>query len=268
MENTTTDMLQLILDTSKLSKDFHIYEPDPEAIGHNDVINDWHIERIRRLNVTAEYLIASLQRLQFFGNALSELEKTPSKEDNYDALVINHRAACREVCINIDIYIESIASFCRYYFFMDKKATDETEVWYKTFEHYKQIKGWEYIEKFLSACKLMFKNKDTKFVINIRNKETHNESPLELITYKFEGALPIPVPTAYVISNQTLHNKIVTVIKLLISVVTSLQEILSNISPSDICRYLSPQDGCLENILKLEDRYKEERKYVKQFQCK
>ena len=266
MENTTADMLQLILDTSKLSKDFHIYEPDPEAIGHNDVINDWHIERIRRLNATAEYLIASLQRLQVFGESLSKLGTPPSKEDNYDALVINHRAACREVCINIDIYIESIASFCRYYFFMDKNATKETEVWYKTFEHYKQIKGWEHIEKFLSACKLMFKNKDTKFIINIRNKETHNESPLELITYKFEGASPVPIPTEYVISNQALHNKAVAVIKLLVSVVASLQEILNNISPADIRRYLSPQDGCLKNILKLEDRYKEERKYVKQFQ--
>lgn len=268
MENKEADMLRLIVDTSKLNKSYHIYEPDPEAIGYNDVINDWHIERIRRLNATANYLIASLQRLQFFGDALSKLAATSNENDSYGELVMNHRAACRDICINIDIYVESITSFCRYYFFMDKATTDDTTVWYQTFDQYKQIEGWTYIENFLAACKRMFKNPDTKFIINIRNKETHNESPLELINYKFEKDLPIPVPVEYVIPNQTLHNKIVSVIELLTSVVASLQELLENISPANIRKYLSTQTDCLENILKPEDRYKEERKYFKQFQCK
>lgn len=263
------DFSKLILDTSKLSKDFFAYETDSTNINtleHNDVINDWHIERIRRLNSTAEYLWLSLQRLNYFGERLSQLEGEVSQGEECAVLFKYHRAACREICINVDIYVESIKSFCRYYFFMDKMKTDDTRVWYKTFEQYKGISGWPYINNFLSACLTMFKNSDTQFLIQIRNKEVHNESPLELMNYKFQENELLPVPTEYVISSEKLHNRIVNVMELLILVSSSLQEILNNISPAEIYRYLSNKDGRLENIIKMEDRYKREREYFQQFQ--
>ena len=269
MEKTITNLQDLILDTSKLDHSFFAYEDDRDAINalqHNDVINDWHIERIRRLNATANYLVLSLQKLQIFGDALSKFDNESCKDQHNYTLLGNHRAACREVCINIDTYVESIKSFCRYYFFMDAKETDNTLEWCKALRQYKEISGWIYIEKFLFACGTMFKNEDTKLLIRIRNEEVHNVSPFELINYKFEGKGLMPIPTEYVISNQDIHNKIVNVISLLASVVSSLQEILDNISPSAIYKYLSPQDGCLKNILKMKDRYKKEREYVRQFQ--
>lgn len=269
MEKVITNLPDLILDTSKLDHSFFAYEDELDAINelqHNDVINDWHIERLRRLNATADYLVLSLQRLQILGDALSKFDGESCEDKNYHVLIGNHRAACREVCINIDIYTESVKSFCRYYFFMDRKETDNTLEWCKALQQYKEISGWAYIEKFLSACRVMFKNEDTKFLTRIRNEEVHNVSPFELINYKFGEKGLMPIPTEYVISNQDIHNKIVNVVCLLLNVVSSLQEMLNNISPSAIYKYLSAQDGCLKNILKMKDRYKKEREYVKQFQ--
>lgn len=269
MEKIIANISSLILDISKLDHSFFAYETDPNAINtleHNDVINDWHIERIRRLNASAGYLIRSLQQLQIFGDVLTKLGESPQNLDNYYVLIGNHRASCREVCINIDIYTESVKSFCRYYFFMDREATDNTLAWCKALAQYKQISGWTYIENFLSACRIMFENKDTKFLTSIRNEEVHNVSPLELINYKFQEKALIPIPTEYILANQDLHNKIVNVINLLLTVTSSLQAILNNISPGAIYKYLSPQDGCLKNIIKMADRYKKEREYVKQFQ--
>ena len=150
---------------------------------------------------------------------------------------------------------------------MDKEATDNTKAWCKALAQYKEISGWTHIENFLFACRSMFENKDTKLLIAIRNEEVHNVSPLELITYKFQEKALVPIPTEYILSNQELHNKIVNVINLLITVISSLQEVLNNISPGVIYKYLSPQDGCLKNIIKMADRYKKEREYVKLFQA-
>ena len=269
MKKILVDISKLVLDTSKLDNSFIAYETDLAAINaleHNDVINDWHIERIRRLNATAGYLILSLQRLQISGDTLSKMDEPLDDPDKYYALVGTHRASCRDVCINLDIYTEGIKSFCRYYFFMDKEATDNTKEWRKALVQYKGISGWTYIENFLLACRSMFENKDTKLLTAIRNEEVHNASPLELITYKFQDKALIPIPTEYILTNQELHNKIVNVINLLLIVTSALQEVINNISPIVIYKYLSPQDGRLKNIINMADRYKKEREYVKQFQ--
>lgn len=268
MENKVLDTSKLFLDTTNLSKDYYAYELASEKINtfeHNDLINDWHIERIRRLNSTAEYLWLSLQRLNAIGEILSSLDNDSCQDARYAMHMKNHRASCREVCINIDIYIESIKSFCRYYFFMDQERTDDTRIWYKTFEQYKRMPEWQYIEDFLSACKMMYKNTDTQYLIQVRNKEVHNEPPLELINYKFHDKDLVPIPTEYVISNEKIHNIIVNVIELLLLVTTSLQQILNHISPAKVYQYLISQNGCLENIIKMEDRYKKEREYFKRF---
>ena len=269
MDKIVADISRLIIDTSKLDHSFFAYETDHDLINtleHNDLINDWHIERIRRLSSSARYLILSLQRLQVFGEYMEKLGELSKDFDSYYVLIENHRAACRDVCINIDIYVEHIKSFCRYYFFMEREKTDKTKEWRKALEQYKNLSEWIYIEKFIDSCSTMFKNEDTKFLIDLRNEEVHNVSPLELIQYKFQDAALAPVPNEYIISSQELHNKIVNVISLLLVVVSSLQDLLNNISPRAIYNYLAPQDGCLKNIIKMADRYKKEREYVKLFQ--
>ena len=90
MKKILVDISKLVLDTSKLDNSFIAYETDLAAINaleHNDVINDWHIERIRRLNATAGYLILSLQRLQISGDTLSKMDEPLDDPDKYYALV-------------------------------------------------------------------------------------------------------------------------------------------------------------------------------------
>ena len=123
--------------------------------------------------------------------------------------------------------------------------------------------NWSYLEDFIKPCKSFNDNDDVKFITNIRNREVHNDSPIELIHYRFEGNEPIPTPENYTISTHDLHNKITVVIQLLIELIQSLQNVLVNISPLSIWRYLDKIN--LENIIKPEERYKKEREYVKEF---
>ena len=102
------DLQNLLLDGSKLEKSFYSYEADPQKIPefeHNDLINDWLLEHIRRFNETAGYLLRSLQKVSAYGKLLSE-EKRFVVQDGIPVDVLKeHRVACRDACINIDIYI-------------------------------------------------------------------------------------------------------------------------------------------------------------------
>ena len=102
-------------------------------------------------------------------------------------------------------------------------------------------------------------NKSTAYLTNVRNAEVHNESPFELVKYHFEGGSLQPIPDEYVVNSEKLHNAIVETVSLLIQVISSLQTLLENITPHSIYRYLSTQDGQLKNILKMSERYKQER---------
>ena len=258
------DLQNLLLDGSKLEKDFYSYEADPQKIPefeHNDLINDWLIEHVRRFNETAGYLLRSLQKVSDYGKLLSEGKRVIVQHGISVDFLKEHRVACRDACINIDIYIEVIKSFCRYYFFMDKEATDDGKKWDQAMRQYQNIGGWKSIESFLTQCQKLYQLPDTKFIIKIRNDEVHNESPLELIKYHFEGNVLQPHPDEYVISNETLHNKITNTVGELIATTQALQHVLETISPYSIYQYLQPQDGQLKHIIKMSERYKRERTY-------
>ena len=265
------DFQHLILDTSKIKKDYFAYETDPSLIAtfeHNDLINDWHIERIRRFNASTMYLIHNLIRMATYGNLLAEGKYVITENGVPINLAVEHRMACRDACINIDICIEKIKSFCRYYFFMDPIATDDTKAWIKALKEYKAIDGWPFIEHFISQCVVLHANKNTSYLTNVRNAEVHNESPFELVKYHFEGGSLQPIPDEFVVDSESLHNAIVEAVSLLIQVISSLQTLLENVSPHSIYRYLSPQDGQLKNILKMSERYKNERNRFNEFHTK
>lgn len=258
----TVDFQSLILDTSQIKKDFFAYETDESLIAtfeHNDLINDWHIERIRRFNASTTYLIHSLLRMATYGNLLTEGKNVIIENGISIDLVTEHRMACRDACINIDICIDKIKAFCRYYFFMNPVTTDDTKAWIKALKEYKAIDGWPFIESFISHCVALHDNKYTAYLTNVRNAEVHNESPFELVKYHFEGGSLQPIPDEYVVNSEKLHNTIVETVSLLIQVISSLQTLLENITPHSIYRYLSTQDGQLKNILKMSERYKQER---------
>lgn len=258
------ELRRLFLDPSKLDKNFFGYETDPSKIKeleHNDLINDSLMEHVRRFNSTADYLLHSLQRVSVYGQLLSDGKQNAIQDGKLIDIPQEHRIACRDTSINIDIYIEAIKSFCRYYFFMNKNDTDDGKKWKKALLQYKRIGGWNYIEAFLKQCETLLKSPDTIFLIQIRNDEVHNESPLQLINYTFTEDSLIPQPSGYVISNGSLHNTITKTGSLLVIVTQSLQNILEHIPPISIYKYLTPIDGQLKYITKMEERYKTERKY-------
>ena len=266
MEEKSLDINKLFLDDSKLDRNFYGYDTEShliEKFTHNDLINDYLIERVRRLNISANYLVVSLQRFQY--NALCLTQKHDEfDEKDYYAFLNNYRCSCRDVLINIDIFIENIKTFIRYYFFMDLDKTDDTKIWMKTLKNYDKIPQWKYIQVFLDKCSLLYVHEDTKLLNNIRNKEVHSTSPIQLMKYKFLVGNLIPVPVEYIISNQELHDKILNVVELLLDVVAALQDLLNNISPKNILNYLSPQDGKLKNIIKMSNRYKKEKEFLEE----
>ena len=142
---------------------------------------------------------------------------------------------------------------------MNPVTTDDTKAWIKALKEYKAIDGWPFIESFISHCVALHDNKYTAYLTNVRNAEVHNESPFELVKYHFEGGSLQPIPDEYVVNSEKLHNAIVETVSLLIQVISSLQTLLENITPHSIYRYLSTQDGQLKNILKMSERYKQER---------
>ncbi len=266
MTNQPVDITRLILNDSVLDHSFCIYETDPskvESFEHNDAINDWLIEHVRRFNSSTAYLISSLNRMACFGQLLVDSSKENMNQTQLSALSNEHRAACRDSAINIDILVEKIKELCRYYFFMDREKTDNTKSWVTALKQYNKIKNWSYLEDFLKLCKSFNDNEDVRFITNIRNREVHNDSPIELIHYRFEGKEPIPTPESYIISNNDLHNRITVVIKSLLELIQSLQNVLVHIPPTSIWEYL--ENNNLENIIKPEERYKKEREYVKEF---
>lgn len=266
MTNQPVDLSKLILNAAVLEHNFFFYETDPkkiESFDHNDAINDWLIEHVRRFNSSSAYLISSLNRMANYGQLLTDNASKNTDQAQLSLLINEHRAACRDSAINIDILVEKIKELCRYYFFMNREKTDNTKSWIKALNQYKKIKNWSYLEDFIKECKRFYDNEDVKFVINIRNREVHNDSPIELIHYRFEGNELIPTPEKYIISNQDLHNRITVVIQLLIELIQSLQNVLVNITPGSVWGYLEKNN--LENIIKPEERYKKEREYVKEF---
>ena len=124
MTNQPVDITRLILNDSVLDHSFCIYETDPskvESFEHNDAINDWLIEHVRRFNSSTAYLISSLNRMACFGQLLVDSSKENMNQTQLSALSNEHRAACRDSAINIDILVEKIKELCRYYFFMDRE---------------------------------------------------------------------------------------------------------------------------------------------------
>ena len=265
MTNKPVDLSKLFLNADVLEHNFFFYETDPQKIetfDHNDAVNDWLIEHVRRFNSSSAYLVSSLNRMALLGQSL-EKSANPNSGQELSILMAEHRAACRNSAINIDILVEKIKELCRYYFFMDRDKTDNAKSWIKALAQYNRIINWSCLEDFINLCKSFNDNDDVKFITNIRNREVHNDSPIELIHYRFERNEPIPTPESYIISNNDLHNKITVVIQMLIELIQSLQNVLVNISPLSIWRYLDKIN--LENIIKPEERYKKERDYVKEF---
>ena len=261
MDSESVNVQGLLLSTEKVNHGFFAFEIDPskiEQFEHNDLINDWHIEHIRRFNATAEHLVRSLLQVQALGQLLAQGVLVGSAEGLPVNVQKEHRIACRDAFLNIDIYLEAVKAFCRYYFFMDPKLTDEGDKWYRAMRQYSSIDGWSYIEAFLSQCKQIKEDEIITFLTQVRNDEVHNESPIELIKYAFGDNLT-PIPKEYVISNQDLHNYITHAVSLLVVLSQRLQDIIDHISPGHLYNYLKDQNGKLKFIIKMEDRYKRER---------
>ena len=253
----------LFLDLSALDQSFFLFEDDPakiDQVSHNDAINDWLIEHARRFNQTAKCLDHAYFEMQSYGNALIVSDSAQLDPCIWE----KHRYACRNVCFEIDTFIEAYKSFLRYYFFMDTRATDDGKKWYKALCNYKSIQGWDYIESVLNLCVGFIKEPRVIFIQEVRNREAHNESPIELMNYKYKDDSLEPIPESYVLSNHDLHNTLIDIVNNLKQMTAALQIMLEHVNPVDIYDYLMANKN-LPYLIKPADRYKQEALYVQGF---
>lgn len=261
----------LLLNESNVDHNFFAYEKDVTKINnfeHNDLINDWLIEHIRRFNSSVNFLINDLRELRFYTNLLTENKNKTTINNVLVNIDYKMRCSCRNICIDLDIYIEKIKEFCRYYFFMDKEKTDAFTNWEKALKQFVNIRNGNYILNFLKECKHLFENDNTQYILGIRNAEIHNYSPLDLIEYKFYENVLTPKPQKYVISTNDIYNSIIECLNVIIYVKNALQEIIQNIKPLDIYNYISKNRTKLKFIIDPQERYIKERNYFIKFRQK
>lgn len=262
--NTINDFFEvqkLYLDNSKCDYNYYSYELDPNKITHDDVINDSLQERIRRFNMSTYHLTFAVERMLLFWNALN------SKGNNQESSIFNYRLNCRDVCINIDMYVDKIKAFCRYYFYMSEKVIDDSKEWAKTLKLFTDLCP-TLLNTFLSECSKLMSNDDYKFVHNIRNDEIHNESALDLKKLRFSDdtsdGLKI-VDDGYKLQDDIIIEKIQKVLLILSSVRDALQEIVDKIHPHKIATYVSDNEAKLKNVIKCDKRYIATREAAKKY---
>lgn len=247
----------LYLNPEKLDHNFYFYKNNKEEIEkftHDDAINDWLIERIRRFNMSTFYLVNSIEKMIFFWSNFNNADKSniPNKDilDNFET---NLRIELRNTCINISIYIDKIKSLCRYYFFLDEIKTEKGNVFIETLKQYKSINP--IINTFCKNCVNLQKNIKYDWIYNIRNSEIHNESFIDMHNFAFD-----PDPTSlkildkgYKIGNEEILDNIQEVLNLILIIRNNLQEILEKISCNNV-RLFIEQNTWLKNIVKTEKR--------------
>ncbi len=265
MDTQVRFLPDLFLNESLMDFNYYLLENDPSkisSVSYNDAINDWLLEHVRRFNQTAIFLDRAVQQMRYWGEAINSASNEASSQQAY----CEHRLSCRNVCFEIDVYVESYKAFLRYYLFMNRKETDNTKKWKIAIENYRTFAGWNLLEDILNLCEEFYKDKTYKFIKEVRDQEEHNESPIELMNYNFQEGTLIPSPQGYVLGDQELHNALVDVINKLLELTRALQRMLENVTPVDVFRFLETlTEEEKKYLIKPSDRYKKENEYVKSF---
>lgn len=238
---------ELQLKSDKLDFNFYLFEDNNDEIdkfSHDNAINDHLFERIRRFNSSSEFLIESINRTIMLN------EQIKSNKDN--RLEILLRKELRNICINLEIYINKIITFCKYYLFFDIDKTDDGKIFMDTLKQFFILNP--IFKKFHDLCSEAYQNSDLVYINDIRNKEIHNESPLDIHNYRFDDNCNVE-DLGYKISDESIFEKIYNVVYIVIKIRKLLQELLEKVTPENIADFV--QKNKLNNIIQPKLRYKQ-----------
>ena len=239
--NYNTDLL---IDDSKFDNNYYVFKETKEEIenlAQDDMINDWIVERVRRFNTSATYLIESLNSACNF-----KLAESTSNEKIRKNMELFVRRELRNVCINIEIYIDKVFSFIKYYFFLDKEGTEGRGPFLKTLEQFKEIN--QVVGIFIEYCKFSYKNEDIEFIRHVRNDEIHNESQLDLHDYSFGKTTDEIIDHGYKIRDEEIFERISNVLCILISLKNNLQNMVQAIKPIEVYDFVLHKEPLINTI--------------------
>lgn len=248
---STNYQFTLLINDSKLNKNFFPLQKTKEEIEnftHDDLINDWIIERVRRFNFSSSYLIDSIN------NAIA-IQQSLFNHD-FKAIEPFIRKELRNICINIEMYTDKIIAFCKYFFYFDAKKTKKNNIFISTLKQFVPLTTL--INDFLIKCSEIYTNESINYINSIRNDEIHNESPLDLHIYHFDDARAkeglFIIDNGYKINTKDLFSKVHQCICLLIELKSILQQILETIHPLKVVSFISQNK--LRNIIEPKIRTK------------
>lgn len=237
---------RLLIDDANLEKNFFAFQETDDEINrftHDDLINDWLIERVRRFNSSTLYLVDSIT------NAINLQEVAELNDGNHDAYALMARREIRNICINTEMFFDKMVTLCKYCFFFDPEKTKKNDRFIDTLKQFIPLS--ETISGFLSCCKKAYNSFDLQYVNSIRNDEIHNESPLDLHEYHFDDSRAVEglfiVDNGFKISNKEILQRISVVISLMIETKDSLQKMLETIHPLDIESFV--KNTILKNVV-------------------
>ena len=249
------------INQEKCPQAFFAFATDPNDFSPKDLVKEWHIEHIRRFNVSANYLYASLTRFMLSASMRIDIEDKDYNEQELQIINQEFRLDSRDLCINIAMYVDKVKSFCGHYFFINPDTTQNAKEWIKTMEHFIHMPNGKWVDIFLSLARDFYNMESFKFVKNIRDDEIHNESVIELMDYDLvnkDGATQI-VSLGYIVSENSLYGNILDTIEPLKELSKALNNMILRINPVHVYKYLEDKKWNLKGIINPDERYKKAR---------
>ena len=223
------DAKSLVLDKSSFIKRNKSVFNEPVT----GLFNNWDSEADLEKNVSFDEIMRRINNqismcdltLLSLYNYYNKMQKYPIEDERYILYEVLYRYECMLACINYYNIQEKYKTIIRKLYGITPQKTKSNSRFVDAIEKEEDC----YLASFASACKDTFNNKDYKFVINVRNDETHNIPCLDEITFqkKFCNGAHLG-GVYYVKDNQMLYECIQGAYKALVAVKNAVQTILDN----------------------------------------
>ena len=188
-------------------------------------LEDSFDEIIRRINNQLSLTDLTIMSLY---NYYNEMQKYSIDEEQYVLNETLYRYECMHACYNYFNIQEKYKTIIRVLYGLDPKETGKNN---EFLDAIKKIKGKDqYLNNFYAVCKDIANNQDYKFVIDIRNDETHNIPCLDKVCFqkKDKNGVYFGGGVYFVIDNESLYDGIKGAYIALISLNNAVQDIIDN----------------------------------------
>lgn len=227
------DARSLMLDCSinNESKNFYIFEKDPEKATHDKVINDNINEKTRKFNNSIIKLAISIKNMTQHWEGLQMVEIPNVKQ-----IIENiYRQECSNIYVNVFVYFEKIKAFMRYFLFLEKDKTKSNKAFLKEVELFNTFKE---IESFYKVFVEISNDSDFKDILQVRNDEIHNDSKIDNFIYKLGETPADIINLGYEIKNVTLYETAKNGLVKLKRIKDTVQVIIDKYDRFDIYNYI------------------------------